>query len=174
MMTRQGPHEDEHRQSARVKGDRVRFKPVGLRDLLRWASREWRLEAPVRLHDRDIADDGAPDLTPEAKRFLGFSGSDQPDDWHRVACRLDADGSFVTPMHCVVAGLPDPERAYIRDLLTDLFVPEAIAELHNIPRWVHEHVARDILGQLWDRYSSAPTPRRSKPSESQSIAEAAA
>lgn len=169
------PHESEHRASARVKGDRVNYRPTSLRSLLRWATREWELEVPSRLHDRDVADDGAPDHTPEAKRYLGMTTpGNEPDDWQRIACRVDTDGTRTTPLHCAVASLPDGQRQYARDLLTDLYHPEDIAELHGIPRWAHESLARDVLGRLWDRYAERPVPRRTRMSESQLDAEAAA
>lgn len=172
-MNRPEPHAVEHHQSTRVRGDRVSYQPRGLRALLRWASHEWSLEAPTRLHDRDVADDGAPDFTPEAKRTLGMTGSDtKPDDWRSVACRTDPDGYRSTPLHCVVAGFPDRQRMYLRDLLTDLYTPDAIAELHGLPSWAHESVARDLLAECWKRYSMTPMPRRSK-SEAQLDAEAA-
>jgi hypothetical protein len=176
-MNRSEPYSDSHRASTRAKGDRVNNRPHGLRALLRWAGREWALEVPARLHDRDIADDGAPDHTPEAKRFLGMT-SDGPDDHKHTACRLDTDGYRVTPLHCVVAGFPDKQRRYLRDLLTDLYTPEAIADIHGIDRAFHECVARDLLTQCWDRYSASPMPTRriawTEKSASQQAAEDAA
>lgn len=174
MTPRTLPHDQEHRVSARLKGDRVNYRPTSLRSLLRWAQRQWELEVPSRLHDRDIADDGSPDHTPEAKRFLGMmTANDKPDDWRAIACRLDSEGFRQTPLHCAVATLPDGQREYARDLLTNLFSAGAIAELHGVPHWAHGALARDILRTLWDRYAEAPLPRRS-PSEAQLDAEAAA
>jgi hypothetical protein len=167
------PHADAHRQSKVIAGDRVSYQPKGLRALIRWATLEWSAEVPTRLHDRDIADDGAPDFTPETKRYLGMSGGDGPDDWQRIACRTDPDGYRTMPLHCVVAGFPDAQRRFLRDLLTNLYTPDAIAELHGIPRAFHESVARDLLATCWERYSATPMPRRSK-SDAQLDAEAAA
>jgi hypothetical protein len=168
------PHADEHYRSARTKGDRIATKPKGLRALLRWAQREWSLETPGRLHNRDTADDGAPDFTPETKSFLGMAThGDIADDWRNIACRT-TEGYYATPLHCVVAGLSDPERAYVRDLLTDLYHPEDIADIHGLPRWAHERVARDLLSGLYDRYRDMPMPRRVNRSESQLDADAAA
>jgi hypothetical protein len=173
------PYADANRHSRAVAGNRVTNRPVNLRALIRWATREWSAEVPSRLHDRDIADDGAPDFTPEAKRVLGMTGTgNQPDDWQRIACRLDSDGYRATPLHCVVAGFPDEQRRYLRDLLTNLYTPDAIAELHGIPRAFHEAVARDLLTICWNRYSATPMPRRSvgwvDKSEAQRAAEEAA
>jgi hypothetical protein len=188
-MTRAEPYAESHRLSQRGKGDRLNIRPRGLRSLLRWAQAQWVLEVPGRLHDRDIADDGAPDFAPQAARYLGTGrpaggsepwdtkrspGWDKADDWSRLACSTDTDGSYRTPMHCVVAGFPPEQRRYLRDLLTDLYHPVDIAELHGLPAWAHESVARDLLSTAWDRYRESPLPRRSRLSDAQLDAEAAA
>ena len=53
-------------------------------------------------------------------------------------------------------------------------VAQLPVELHGIPRWAHESLARDLLGRLWDRYSERPVPRRTKLSDAQMDAEVAA
>ena len=48
--SRSMPYEGSHRHSQRKANDRVNYRPKGLRGLLRWATRQWELESPARIH----------------------------------------------------------------------------------------------------------------------------
>ena len=176
MSDRHSPHETEHRESSAIKGDRIRNRPVRLAGYLAWLTTEYALEAPQRLHDRDVADDGAPDQTGEMKSYIGFSRpgpDDAPDDWRRVACRLDGDGSYATPMRCAIEQLPPARRRFVRDLATNVLMPTAVLEYHGIPDWAGGDVMHRSLTMLWDKYAARPLARRSGRSEAQLDAEAA-
>ena len=175
-MTRPSPHEYENRLSARAKGDRIANKPKTLKALLRWGQLSYSLEPPPRLHDRDIADDGAPDHTPEAKRWLGMATSgEQPDDWRAIACRVDEDGFYRTPLRCSLERVPGVERrALLRAVLPNVLFPEDAAVVAGIPAWCYEDVLHRALSLLYDRYTDRPLPRRTEgKSDSQLDAEAA-
>jgi hypothetical protein len=134
------------------------------------------MEPPPRLHDRDIADDGAPDHTPEAKRYLGFATSgEQPDDWRSIACRVDEDGFHRTPLRCALERVPGRERReLLRAVLPNVFFPRDACLAADIPEWCAEDVLFRALSLLWDRYTDRPLPRRTTgKSESQLDAEAA-
>jgi hypothetical protein len=167
------PHAASHTESLR-KGDRIATKPRTLRALLHWGQSAYALEPPPRLHDRDIADDGAPDHTPEAKRYFGLAKrGEAPDDWRAIACRTDVDGFYETPLRCALERVPgDERRALLRAVLPDVFTPRAAATSTGIPEWCAEDVLFRALSLLWDRYSDRPLPRRGK-SDAQLDAEAA-
>ena len=156
--------------------DRVNHRPTSLKGYLRWAQDAYAMEPPPRLHDRDIADDGAPDHTPEAKRYLGLSGhSDNPDDWTKIACKTDPDGFYATPLRCAIERVPGKERrAMLKAVLPNLFHPFDAAATTGIPEWCIDDVMYRALALLWDRYADRPLPRRTEgKSEAQLDAEAA-
>lgn len=177
MIGRTPPFEEQNRKSARVKGDRVNRRPLTLRGLLRWAQVEYSMEPPPRLHDRDIADDGAPDFTGEAKSYFGFSRSrgkeTEPDDWKEIACRLDDEGSYQTPLRCALERVPGSERRkLLRAVLPNVLFPSDAARASDIPDWCADDVLFRALTLLWDQYRDRPLPRRHK-SDAQLDAEAA-
>lgn len=162
-----------------------------LRHLLRWAQRAYAEEPPPRLHDRDIADDGAPDHTPEAERYFGMDAPrldndprwTQPDDPRRTACRVDREsGHYLTPLRCAIEQEPEVRRrAILRAVLPDLFNPgEAISAAGEW--WGGDDLAAgDVLFvtllRLRQRYTTKPIPKRVgwvDKSESQQKAEEAA
>lgn len=179
------PHEDEHRRSVAKKGDRIVGKPRRLSQLHRWLTDGYALEAPARLHDRDVADDGAPDHTGEAKNYLGLNypvgqraddeKGTEPTDWRRVACRTDRDGSYVTPMRCAIARIGDPDRrALLGGLACNIFTPLDVTRSMGIPDWCAGDVMYRALDLLWSVYADQPMPQRSGKSDAQLDAEAAA
>ena len=130
---RRSQYEPEHSRSTRRKGDRINNRPTSLRELLRWAQSQYALEPPPRLHDRDVADDGAPDHTGEAKSYIGLSQDKEPNDWRAVACRTDADGYHITPLRCAIERVPGEERrTLLRALLPNVFFPRDAAEAAGI------------------------------------------
>lgn len=150
-------------------------RPATLRRLLRWAQSSYALEAPPRLHDRDIADDGAPDHTPEAKRYIGLSQDREPNDWKMVASRLDADGFYVTPLRAAIERVPGAERrALLRAVLPNVFYPKDACDAAGIPSWCADDVLYRALSLLRERYADRPLPQRSRKSDAQLDAEAAA
>lgn len=172
-MNRREQYDDEHRRSARAKGDRIHNGPTSLAGLLRWCQGGYTLEAPNRLHDRDIADDGAPDHTGEAKGYIGFAQKTEPNDWRAVACRVDEDGFYLTPMRAAISRIHDRDvRILLGGLAVNLFTPLDVTRAQSIPDWCASVVMRDALEQLWRAYADRPIPRRSK-SEAQLDAEAA-
>lgn len=170
---RRQPHDVEHARSARVKGDRIASKPPTLPLLHRWLTDGYTLEAPGRLHDRDIADDGAPDHTPEAKRYIGFTQQREPNDWPLVDRHLDADGFYQTPMRAAISRVKDPDRrTLLGGLACNLLTPLDVTRSMGIPDWCAGIVMWDVLSTLWSVYSDRPIPRRGK-SDAQLDAEAA-
>jgi hypothetical protein len=171
---RPAQYQAENEASAAARGDRIANRPKTLRALLRWAQHEYSLEPPSRLHDRDVADDGAPDHTGEAKSFLGFTQRTEPNDWRAVACRTDDDGFYVTPLRCAVERVPGVERrALLRAVLPNVFFPADACEVAGIPSWCADDVLFRALVLLWDGYRDRPLPRRTNKSDSQLDAEAA-
>lgn len=167
-------HEAEHRHSARVKGDRIANRPQTLRALLLWLQNGYALEAPNRLHDRDIADDGAPDHTGEAKSFIGFSQQREPNDWVAVDRRLDPDGFYATPMRAAITRVGGLERRQLLGgLAVNVLTPLDVTRSMDIPDWCAGEVMYRALQLLWASYADRPLPQRGR-SEAQLDAEAAA
>lgn len=181
-MTRRHPlrperHEEEHARSARIKGDRIGHRPATLAGLLRWLQAGYALEAPNRLHDRDIADDGAPDHTGEAKAYIGLSQQREPNDWPAVARRLDPDGFYQTPMRAAISRVGDPDRRrLLGGLACNMFTPLDVTRAEGIPDWCAGDVMYRALSLLWSVYTDRPIPQRSwvDKSDSQRAAEEAA
>lgn len=180
MNLRTEPHAAANEQSTRVKADRMRHRPVGVRALIRWLTREYELEAPGKLHSgATIEEDGDPTMTGEAKGWLGFAyppasrDQSQPTDWVGVACRLDEDGDYVTPLRCAIARISNAERRnLVGELAVNLLYPRDVTAAHGIPDWCANDVVEKSLDLLWALYRDKPLPKRPRPSESQSIAEA--
>ena len=174
-MSRRHPVRREQYEAEHEASSQRPKKPTTLRGLLHWAQAEYALEHPPRLHDRDIADDGAPDHTPEAKRWTGLSQDREPNDWKAVARRLDDDGYFVTPLRAAIESVPgEPRRRLLRAVLPNVFYPSEACEAAGIPGWCADDVLHRALSLLWDRYEPYPMPQRSKKSQAQLDAEAAA
>lgn len=196
-MTRRHPlrperHEEEHARSARIKGDRIGHRPATLAGLLRWLQAGYALEAPNRLHDRDIADDGAPDQTPEAARYFATDrprGSSEPWDtprnpsWDRgdpewtSSRRLDPDGFYATPMRRAISCVAGEERRkLLNGLACNVLTPTAVTDSMGIPSWCAGDVMYRALNLLWSVYTDRPIPQRSwvDKSDSQRAAEEAA
>lgn len=181
---RRAPHVAEHAASARLR-DRIASRPLTLAALHRWLTDGYALEAPARLHDRDVADDGAPDHTGEAKGYLGMTDppswvtQTQATDWRRVACRTDDEGYYVTPMRCAIARVGDPDRRQLLGgLACNLLTPLDVTRAQDIPDWCAGDVMYRALSMLWDVYTDRPIPRRGptwvEKSDSQRAAEEAA
>lgn len=159
---RRTPYQDDHERSTRVKGDRITHRPTTVRALLSWLQREYALEAPGRLHDRDVADDGAPDHTGEAKSYIGLSQDREPNDWKMVACRSDDSNTYLTPMRCAIARIGDPDRRQLLGgLAVNLFTPLDVTRAQGIPDWCAFDVMSRSLDQLYAMYQERPIPRRS-------------
>ena len=179
---RRAQYDAANERSIRIKGDRIASKPVALAGLLRWMQEGYALEAPNRLHDRDIADDGAPDHTGEARSYLGMTQGHEdpkvdprPTDWKRVARRLDADGFYVTPMRAAISMVGEPNRRrLLGGLACNLFTPLDVTRQMDIPDWCAGDVMYRALNDLWMLYGDRPMGYAKKRSESQLDAEAAA
>ena len=162
--SRSMPYEGSHRHSQRKANDRVNYRPKGLRGLLRWATRQWELESPARIHDRDTADDGTPDHAGEFQGYVGLSQKTEPNNWQAVACRLDSDGYHITPIRCAVERIADEgERALARDICTNLYWPGDVAMLHGLSHGLRGLLMEKVLERLWDSYAARPWPKSAKP-----------
>ena len=180
-MTMRAPaYEYEWEVSNRRVNDRMRHRP---RSLLHWLQSEYALEAPGRLHTCALEEDGDPSMHGEARAYIGFSQGviggtwfvavAQPNDWRRVACRLDDDGYYVTPMRAAIARTGHwAERKLLAELATNVLYPLDVIRANGIPDWCRHDVVEAALGRLYVQWRDAPMPTRSRPSESQSVAEA--
>lgn len=182
MLSRAGAYETANRLTTRTASDRVNHKP---KSLLRWLQDGYSADGPTKLHSGAVLEeDGDPAMTGEAKAFLGFSqqrkddhGRDiiEPNDWRAVACQRDEDGSYRWPMRACISKVKDPwRRRFIAELATELFDPQSVAEANGIPAWCADDVINASLEMLWQTWRADPLPRRTRPSESQAIAESAA
>jgi hypothetical protein len=163
MNLRSGPYQYEHDHSARKGRDRIKSKPPTLKALLSWAQHGYALEAPGKLHSgARIEEDGDPAMTGEAKGYLGFADRKEPNDWRGIACRLDQDGSYVTPMRCAIEGVQGVERrAFLRSLLVQVFHAKDVTRQHDIPDWCSGDVTYQSLALLWDVWRDKPLARAS-------------
>jgi len=170
---RRGTYADANERSRRRKADPVSFA-LADEALLPWLQQEYSLEAPNRLTNRALADDGSPSMNGEAARWLGFH-QDGPQNWTAIACAKDADGNYLTPLRCAIAKTRDQnERRFLGALACNVLYPADVARQWGIPDWCRSDVIVASIRRLNDRYRHAPLPTQSRPSESQSIAEAAA
>ena len=178
-MSRPEPHADAHDASRRARAasaDR-RTPPVTLRALLRWAHAAWVAETPALDHSGShLDDDGAPTMNARARAYLALSGrpDDRPDDWVRIASRLDEDGFYRTPLRRAVATLPPARRMFARDLIPEVLRPSDINTLHGIPDWAAVDVTHRTLLMLWERYADRPIAQPARKSDAQLDAEAVA
>ncbi len=133
-------------------------QPRTLASAVRWVRWASRLEAPVRLHDRGIADDGTPRMTGEFVAYL------QGATLVGVACAVDEDGWYRTPYRCALLTLHGRDEttdgAGMAHLVaaiatTDEDVPTIAERLGIGPRWVVRPAAELALARLWALY--APT-----------------
>lgn len=187
---RTAPYELENRQSARVKGDRVHNRPRSVHALLNWAVRGYELDVPAgsrtsKMHEsRRIEEDGDPALTPQARAYFGFNqGIDEtttdvtarPNDWRAVACSVDADGFYRTPMRCAIARIGDAERrAFVGALACNLYTPVDVSRAFGVPDWAAAEVIERSLNILWSAYSERPYTTRSRGGKSESQLDAEA
>lgn len=169
---------DENAYSLRYSQDRVRFRPVGLAPLSRWARSEYRHEPNIRLHTRDTADDGAPAMSGQAQAFLGmtygefggilFDRAADPTDWTSVACQRNEEGYYVTPMRCTLARIDksNPDDTPILEAAIHGRPFDGIDSLRNLPERWRERIVLGALNELYDRYSDTPpAPRKRTPKE---------
>lgn len=176
------PYADAHRDRQAARNDRILSKPTGLRALLRWATREYELEPPPKLHEGKLMDDhGDPRMTGEARGYLGF-GQDGDQDWMAVACRLDQDGYYLTPFRAALAKFETRHPqvgAFLRDTAANVLFPTDVANVHGMTHEQAGFVLRAALPELWDLWQPRPLPKPSRvswvdKSDSQRAAEEAA
>jgi hypothetical protein len=154
------PHRAAHEASSRQQNDRIANRPRTTRALLSWAKRAYGLEPPPRLHSgRELAPDGDPQMTGEAQSYIGFSQDKEPNDWVSVACRLDVDGYYVTPLRCAIERLraQHPKKADLAaSLCVHVFYYKDVTRRFDIPDEFAEEIVRDVLGRLYDSCVSVP------------------
>jgi hypothetical protein len=136
-----------------------------LRWLLGWAAQQWALETPNLDHSVALVDPGgSPDMKAAARAYLNLSfRGEGADDWRRVACRLDRDGFYRTPLRCALANIRnDWIRRFLHDLLPNAVLsPSYVAELHGVPRAVETWVMQGCLELLYREYVNRPRVERS-------------
>lgn len=173
-MSRTGQYDYDNRMTTRAKADRMRHRP---RLTLQSFAHQYALEAPAKLNSGAVlAEDGNPAMSGEASGWIGFhQGEDggQPNDWRKVACRLDEDGKYVTPMRCAIARVNEPaERKLLGELATNVLYPLDVTRYNGIPDWCRGDVIAAALDRLWRNYRTEPMPQRSRISDAQADAEA--
>lgn len=138
-----------------------------LQALLSWANRQWVLETPELQHAVSQTDEGgAPEMKPAAASYLGLLAKrhlrgdpvdNTPDDPRRLACRLDEEGKYRTPLRCAIERVGKPERRrFLRDLVPELYRPSDIAAIHGIPPWCAGDVMHRSLSELRRLYREEP------------------
>lgn len=150
-----GPYADANLASKARQMQRA-ARPRTLASAVRWVRWAARLEAPVRLHDRGVAEDGTPRMTGEFLSYL------QGSTLVGVACAVDEDGWYRTPYRCALLTLHGRDEvsdgAGMAHLVaaiaaSDEDVPRVAALLGIRPAWVVRPAAEMALTRLWDLYA---------------------
>lgn len=152
-------------------------QPGSLKALLHWAHTQYVMETPNLEHSvHQVDTDGDPLMRAAARIYLALSGpkGDAPDNWSRIAGRVDEDGFYRTPLRRALETLPAERKALLRDIVPEELNPSDVARLHGIPAWCEGDVIYRSLTMLWGRYLERPMPKPSwlDRSESQRQAEA--
>ena len=153
-----------------------------LRALLRWAHNQYQAETPSLQHAVEEFDaGGAPEMQPAPRAWVGLNAETM--DWRRIACRLDKDGKYVTPVRCAMESMPEYRRTVLRGIVPRLFevvesVRIATGDL-DMPAEAAIDTAERSLRMLRHRVTAAPVPSPRKvgwvdKSEAQQKAEDAA
>ena len=172
-------HAVAHAERVAARDDRIRSRPASLRAYLRWATREYQLEPPPKLHDGRLMDDhGDPRMTREAMGYLGFAQTGDQ-DWMAVACRRDEDGYYLTPMRAALAKFRSrhPQVGQlVAETVADVLFPSDVARANDLTPEVAAFVLRSALPELWDLWQPRPLPRVkwTEKSDAQKAAESAA
>ena len=155
-------------------------QPGSLKALLRWAHTQYTMETPNLEHAvAEVGIDGDPLMRAAARIYLSLSGpkheAETPDNWSRIAGRIDDDGFYRTPLRRALETLPRERRLLLRDLIPEELNQSDVARLHGIPAWCEGDVFYRSLAMLWGRYLERPMPKPSwtDRSESQQLAESA-
>lgn len=163
MILRPEPHHAENAVSQQ-RADRITNRPKSLAALLRLLKRQYALEPPPKLHSgTELADDGDPQFTGEAQRFLGFGQRTGPNDWVAVACQTDVDGYYVTPLRCAIERM---RQCNARDgriaarVLTHFFHYSDVTRVEGIHDDDAPRVLADILYRLYDSMTAVPVPQK--------------
>jgi hypothetical protein len=122
-------------------------EPKDLREAVRMARAAYADEVPGRMHNRDLADDGTPKMTPQAEGYI--FGSDTSGETRPVegdpAPVLDF---YRTPFRAALENLrrSSPKRAAIVAHITiGSQEPGASAITEGVPPWCAKLVAEDTL-----------------------------
>lgn len=158
------PYAREAAQRRERVADRKSNRPSSLRAYLKWASREYGLEPPAKLHHVAVMDaHGDPAMTGEAVAWLGF-GQDGEQDWMALACRRDDDGYYLTPFRAAlakfVAAYPTV-GPFVRAVIANEHDQDAVIAAHGHGREVGRFILAGALPRLWDLWAPAPA-RRSR------------
>jgi hypothetical protein len=122
----------------RIAWDWHKREPRGLRDAADMLRRAYADEVPTRLHNRDLADDGTPHMTPQAEGFI----------FEDARKTTDEDGAIAyyrTPVRAAMANLEGPRRQLVQKVATGEMHPFQAAQSLGVPDWCCKMVAEEVL-----------------------------
>ena len=160
LERRSAPYSASSGQSFTVAWNYHNREPKDLREAVRMVRAAYADEVPARLHNRDLADDGTPHMTPQAEGYI--FGSDTAGEARKVEGEpLPALDYYRTPCRAAIANLrrKSPPRAELVHKVAvgevrpiDSAVQAAIDV--GVPRWCAYQVAErtivDFLRDLTD------------------------
>ena len=147
LERRSAPYSESSGQSFTVAWNYHNREPKDLREAVRMVRAAYADEVPGRMHNRDIADDGTPRMTPQAEGYI--FGSDTSGTERRVEGEpLPALDYYRTPFRAALEHLrrSSPKRAAIISHVTigsQSPIQAAIAE--GVPAWCAGDVAEPTL-----------------------------
>lgn len=134
-------------QSFRVQWDWHNREPKDLREAVRMVRAAYADEVPARLHNRDLADDGTPHMTPQMEGYV--FGSETSGSERRVEGEpLPALDFYRTPFRAALANLEraNPNRgAIVSHVSIGSQSPVEAAMREGVPSWCAKEVAESTL-----------------------------
>jgi hypothetical protein len=146
---------DPNAASISVQWDYHKRQPRDLRDACRMVRAAYADEVPGRMHNRDIADDGTPKMTPQAEAFI-FGNPTRTDAGHDSEDR-PLLSYYQTPFRATLANMergPEPEAkraAIVRHVTIGSQGPQEAAIAEGVPAWCAKSVAWDALSSFLRR-----------------------
>lgn len=138
---------DAGRMSATIAWDWHKRQPRGLRDAADMIRRAYADEVPGRLHNRELADDGTPKMTPQAESYIfgsDYAGETPPD----VDGNTPVLDYYRTPFRAALSrlrGISRPRADLIEKVATGSHQPMQAAIEQGVPPWCAKLVAEDVL-----------------------------
>ena len=147
LERRSAPYSESSGQSFTVAWNYHNREPKDLREAVRMVRAAYADEVPGRMHNRDIADDGTPRMTPQAEGYI--FGSDTSGTERRVEGEpLPALDYYRTPFRAALEHLrrSSPKRAAIvSHVAIGSQEGGAAAITEGVPAWCAKLVAEDTL-----------------------------